>query len=110
MTDVIYKRGDTAPPLRAFLVDPEGVAKDLSGSTVVLVIRPRRGTTFVELPCTLVNAAGGVVERDWQTGDLDTEGWYYICWEVEYGSGKIETFPGEGYDRLRVISDLNPPP
>jgi hypothetical protein len=84
------KKNDTRPPVRAALkkVDdsadpPILVAMDLSGASSVKFIMRRSGSAQakVNADMTVLEAAEGTVQYDWQAGDTNTTG-DYLC-EVE---------------------------
>lgn len=76
---------------------------DLTGSTVRLVAKPRRGNPIV-LACTVTDATDGLVTHT-LTGTL-AEGSYSVELEVTAGS-EVVTFPNDGYTTLTVIADLD---
>ncbi len=64
-------------------------------------------TTVTDSAATIVSpASGGVVQYAWVAADTDTVGSYQAEFEVEYGDGRIETFPNSGYIRIEVIDDI----
>ena len=109
MTDFYIKQDDTSPSLAATLKDSDGNAVDLTGATVRfhMTERPSEGKTAkVDAAANVDTAASGEVSYDWQSGDTDTVGLYNAEWEVTYSSGKIETFPADGYTVIEVTDDL----
>jgi Rib/alpha/Esp surface antigen-like repeat protein len=53
---------------------------------------------------------GRLVRYAWDEGDTDTAGEYDTEIEVTYADGRKETWPADGYDRLRIVADLVPGP
>ena len=103
--DLILKTGDTAPTQRVQLVGRDGPA-DLTGATVVMQTDLRPDLPF---PTTIVDPAAGIVTVP--RGDLDAHPRRVRTWmvefEVTYADGTIQTFPEDGYLRVRVWSDLD---
>lgn len=105
---ILVKAGDTAPVVRATLLDALGAAVDLTGATVRFVMAtsttPR--TVKVDAAATVVNAAGGVVEYAWAALDTNTVGAYVAEFEVTYANTKVQTFPTTGYVDVTISDDL----
>lgn len=107
MAEVFYiKRNDTSPAIRANLLDGDGNAVDVTAATIRFHMSEPNGTVVIDAAGTIVNAAGGIVEYQWQAGDTDTAGYFNTEFEVTYGDGTIETFPNSTYQRVRIIEDL----
>jgi len=88
------KQNDTSPVVHATLQDGEGVAVDLTGSTVMFhMINAADGTVKIDGPTVITEPTNGIVWYHWLTGDTDTPGTFYVEFEVTYPSGSIETFP-----------------
>lgn len=71
----------------------DGVAFDLTGSTVKLKMRLATGTNLkVDTAATIVNPPGvdGKIRYDWAAIDVDTAGEYAAWWEVTLASGKTQ--------------------
>lgn len=101
------KQNDTAPSLRATLLNGSGNVIDLTGATVRFHMRELGKTTIiVNQACTVINAAGGIVQYDWVAADTDTIGSYQAEFQVTYSDGTIETFPNDSYIRVDIIDDI----
>lgn len=88
---------NTAPSL-LLTAERDGVAIDVSGSTVELIIA--KGSTIKNAGhqgCTLVAPTSGRVQYNPQTGDFDTPGTYKADLKITYGDGSIETL----FDQLK---------
>lgn len=101
------KQNDTSPSLLATLKDFSGNAINLTGASVRFHMKGLEGTVKVDAEMTIQNATLGVVRYDWQAGDTDTVGTYYIEFEVTYSDGSIETFPNNGNQSVKVVRELN---
>lgn len=95
------KRGDTAPTFRAQLLDA-ATPVDLTTSTGVrLLIQGQTAKTLTVEP-----GADGWVHYIWQANDLTVASTYKGEVEVTWASGKVQTFPANGYFVLYVFDDL----
>jgi hypothetical protein len=54
----------------------------------------------------IINAATGIVEYRWATGDTDTANTYNAEVEVDWGAGVTQTFPSKGYFTIVINEDL----
>jgi hypothetical protein len=109
MADFDIKRNDTRPFLRVALGYDDGTDANLSIASAVKFLMKdcKSGRLKVSAGvATVVDAANGVVEYQWVTGDTDTAGRFDIEWEVTWADGRIQTFPGEGYGVVNVTADL----
>lgn len=101
------KQNDTAPSLRATLLNGSGNEIDLTGATVRFHMRELgKTTTTVNQPATVINASGGIVQYDWVAADTDVIGSYQAEFQVTYSDGTIETFPNDSYIRVEIIDDI----
>lgn len=103
------KRNDTARSIQATLRDPAGALVDLTGCTVRFILRATSAADGVEKVRALavIVSPAGVVRYDWQAADVDTAGDFLAEWEVAYPSSRKETFPSNGYNRVRIMADLD---
>jgi len=101
------KQNDTSPSLQATLKDASQTAVNLTGATVMFHMKSVDGTVKVDEEMTITNAEDGVVQYDWQTGDTDTVGTYYVEFEVTYSDLSVETFPNNGNKVVTVVKELN---
>ncbi len=103
----IIKQNDTSPSLEATLSDANLVPVDITAATVMLHMKAVGGDVVLDEQMTITDADGGVVQYDWQTGDTDTVGTYYVEFEVTYADGSIETFPNNSSLPLVITRELN---
>lgn len=101
------KQNDTSPSLQATLKDASQTVVNLTGATVMFHMKSVDGTVKVDEEMTITNAEGGVVQYDWQAGDTDTVGTYYVEFEVTYSDLSVETFPNNGNKVVTVVKELN---
>lgn len=101
------KQNDTSPSLQATLKDAALNPVDLTGATVMFHMKSVDGTIKIDQQMTVTNASGGVVQYDWQSGDTDTVGTYYVEFEVTYADSSVETFPNNGNKVVSVVRELN---
>lgn len=101
------KQNDTSPSLQATLKDAALNPVDLTGATVMFHMKSVDGTVKIDQEMTVTNESGGVVQYDWQSGDTDTVGTYYVEFEVTYADSSVETFPNNGNKVVSVVRELN---
>lgn len=101
------KRNDLVPELNVALKDKEGAVVNLTGASVQFHMRAAGASTLkVDAAATLVTAASGTCKYTWVAANTDTAGDFEGEFEVTYSGGNIETFPTDGYIRIRVLPDL----
>lgn len=103
------KRGDTAPSLRATLLQGNKAVIDLTDCSVAFHMRPARGQSAggsVSGPARIVTAARGQVAYDWRDGDTDIQGLFRGEFEITFGDGSRQTIPSDGYIDIEVLGDL----
>jgi hypothetical protein len=101
------KQNDTSPSIQVTLEDSASVAIPLVGASVKLHMKSLDGVIKINEAMTIADADNGVVQYDWQTGDTDTVGIYYIEFQVTYSDSSIETFPNSGNEVVSVVRQLN---
>ena len=102
------KQNNTSPSLQAILKEGSGTVINLTGASVRINMKAVGGTGLkVNSAMTIVNATGGIIQYDWQSGDTDTVGSYALEFEVTYADGSLETFPNSKNLSVTVIKELN---
>ena len=101
------KQNDTSPSLQATLKDYALAPINLTGATVKLHMKSIDGTLKVNTNMTVVEELNGIIKYDWQVGDTDTVGTYYVEFKVTYADASIETFPNNGNKVINVVRELN---
>lgn len=98
------KQGDTKPALRVQLVDADGTNPNLTGKTVTFRMAATAHEPIIDdEPATLVTAASGIVEYQWQMGDTDTAGHF----KGEFVVNGEQTYPsGNTYIDIIIGSKL----
>lgn len=100
------KRGDTSPSL-LYALYPASV--DLTGATVRFNMKNRdTGVVKISRAAAAITTPTGTptVRYDWQSGDVDTVGFYDAEFEVTYAGGAIETFPNASFIVVNVGQDI----
>lgn len=107
MADIVLKRGDRSPSVTATLRQA-GVPIDLTGASVVFVMRSKSGQApaKVNAAATIVTPASGIVRYDWIAGDVDTAGLFYAEFKVTL-TGKVVTCPNTGHLEVTILDDLD---
>ena len=93
--------------MRATLKDTSLTAVDLTGAAVRVHMNSIEGTSKIDAAMAVTNALGGVVQYDWQVGDTDTVGTYYVEFQVTFPDASVETFPNNGNKVVSVVRELN---
>lgn len=101
------KRTDTGYPITATL-KANGVAVDLTGSTVYIALRNRQtGEIKVnESICTVTSAVNGQVSYSPLSTDVDTAGVYDVEFKQRRQDGSIIHYPSSGYEPLTIEESL----
>jgi len=85
--------GQTYPALAATLKE-DGVAKDLTASTVTFSMKNVYGATVIDsASATLIVAADGTVKYTFLAADTADPGLYYGHFEVDFGGGSTAIWP-----------------
>lgn len=101
------KKDDLVPQIQSRLVDPSGYV-DLTGATVTFRMRLMNttGARKVDAVASIVDAATGLVQYTWVSGDTDTPGYYDMEWHVVLSNDATVTFPNNGNLRLLITDTL----
>jgi len=107
VSDYTIKEGDLDPAIEATL-QRDGSPYDLStAQRVDIIIGALRDPPAVDAQATITDAANGVVEYAWQSGDTDEPGTYRTEWVVTTSSGAEATFPDDGYKTVTIQPEVN---
>lgn len=110
MSDLVIRQGDTTPAFVQTLLDASGNPLDLTGSSVVFVMRAiTAAAPTVEAAATINDPINGVVEYDWSTADTAVSGIYAAEFHVTDASGGTYTYPNNGYLEISVEQNLTTP-
>jgi hypothetical protein len=101
------KQNDTSPSLQATLKDAARNPIDLEGAVVRLHMKPVDGPLKLDKEMVIVDQNNGIVQYDWQAGDTDTSGTYYVEFQVTYADASVETFPNSGNKVITIRPELN---
>lgn len=82
-----------------------GSAVNLDGAAVLFILE-RNGTVF-SAPATIVTPASGAVSYQPSAGFPTAAGDYRQEWEVTFPDSTKLTFPGDAYNKVTIIADLN---
>lgn len=108
--DFFIKQDDRLPEFGCILSDADEQVVNLSGATIMFIMRPRGGDPDddpkVEASASVVSAPAGSVKYAWATGDTDTAGSYNAEWEVTFADGRSETFPNNSNLVVKITADL----
>lgn len=113
-TTVFYVEGDTAPSLRAQLIDDEGNGVSLvSANGVAITIAPTRWSYYYSPVAPIVENAACVIDPDQSTypgfvdwypdiDDLSPSGDYEYRFAVTWSDNTVQTFPSNETLRLTI--------
>jgi hypothetical protein len=106
------KYRDTLPVLEVVLLDPDGTAHDLTGSTAWKLHVRIEAQVFTRDMVPDADRALGILRYTWAATDwtLGTPTLQAGHWQMEYevlGPGsQRKSWPNDGYDRLSAIADI----
>jgi hypothetical protein len=105
MTTVNIKQNDT----KGIFLDTlkvDGVPVNLTGTTVYFLLR--KVSVFIRKAATIVEPAiNGDVQYQPVLADVEIPGKYEQEWEVNFGDGRILTFPNGDYNIVNILDDLD---
>lgn len=106
-----YRRvvGDTESDIEDQLVADQTNVALTDFQEVEIHIEKPDGTSLTDDTTGAVSVqdvANGVVQYQFQSGDLDQSGRYRYEWEVTFGDGGVLTFPGDDYATIWVRDEL----
>tara|TARA_R110000796_G_scaffold178802_1_gene295438 strand:+ start:817 stop:1140 length:324 start_codon:yes stop_codon:yes gene_type:complete len=101
------KQNDTSPAMLATLEDADGTAVNVTGAVIRFHMRKIGSTAVVvDEAAVIVTPLEGIVRYDWMAADTAEIGSYQAEFEVTYADASIETFPNDGYIRVKIIDDV----
>lgn len=104
------KQGDLRPsittPLGTLEDDGSITPDDLTGCTVTLNAKLGNRAVIAEASVTITNAALGLVQYDFVSGDTDTVGDMRAEFKVVNASGKPERYPNNGDFIIKVYPQV----
>ena len=117
---VVMKRGDLRPYLFAVLEKPTVPVPDpanpahwapldeIALATVINFVMRRKGENEVvqKAPCTILVAAEGTIEYQWQPGDTDDAGEFEYEFEITWPNAEPQTIPRDSYFDLTIVPDI----
>lgn len=102
MSGLVWMVGDRQPSITE-VIQIDGVAVDLTGSSVAFKMRAVGSTTLkVNGAATIISAPAGTVRYDWAAADVDGVGGpLFVCWWDVTTGGKIQSV-GEAVIEFRA--------
>jgi hypothetical protein len=103
------KQNDTASFLTRDLKDAFGAPVNVTGATVKFSMRVKpAGSIKVDAQLAVIVTAGtGRVRYEWLAANTDTADEYEGEFQVEYGNGRIQTFPNDGHIPIVITDDIS---
>jgi len=105
MADFTIGEGDRLPEITGTL-RVDGVAINLTSSTVKFIMMDSAGALKVNASATIVSASAGTVSYAWTAADTDTAGLYTAEWEITFTDTRKETVPNGSKLIVEVVPDL----
>lgn len=107
MESVTFKQNDLGDTLKATLKDDNGDINVSNASDVRLIANDRDGKNVLNESVTVTNGSAGEVEYSWSSGDfIEDAGIYRIEFEIEDGTGEVETVPNDGFVTVEIEEEL----
>lgn len=96
---ITLKQGDTGIGIKATLTSSFGRV-DLAGANVLFLFGDQ------QIQCNVVNKFQRDVTVTFLSSHTAKIGDYKAEFEVSYPNGRVETFPNDGYIKVRILKDL----
>jgi hypothetical protein len=100
------KQFDTSPVIQARLRTSANTVVTLTGATVKFIMKSESNKVLVSSPADIVDQYQGIVKYEWQPNDVSQSGMCLAEFEVTYEDDSVETFPNNGYIKIKVLPDL----
>ena len=101
------KQNDTYGYITEQLLDENLVGVNLAGASVAFHMKRSTDAAYkVKAAATVLDSANGIVRYAWTGTDLNTVGNFNFEWQVTFVSGKVLTFPNDGYNLIHVLKEL----
>jgi len=98
------KQGSLWPKLQATInIQRSG---NLTGCSVAFRMRDQAAATWVAKSCTIVSEELGTVEYQWQSGDTDVPGTYWIEFWVTVPNVGTMVVPDDGNCNLSIMEHI----
>ncbi len=109
--DLIIKKNDLQPYYYAQVKNSDDTVINLTGATIVCTMKDiQTGTLKVNrssIGINITDAVNGKFEYQWQTGNTDTAGKYYIEFEINPASGGKFTVPTDNSAVILIKESLD---
>lgn len=107
MIDFYIKQGDLLPVLRAQLTDLNGTSVNISGAAIDFNYKLKSPTgVFVQRAAVIEDAANGIVQYPWVSGDTSSLGLYIGEFVVTFSDSKQTSFPQGNQIVFEVVEDI----
>jgi hypothetical protein len=108
MTDFYIKKGDVLPVIRLEIKDTNGIPVNLTGASVAFHYRLMVKNSTVNVRTTdIVDAANGIVQYSWITGDSSLAGVFKAEFIVTFeATGGQMSFPQDSFLIFEVEEDV----
>lgn len=101
------KQGDHLKPIRFYLfeiADNKKIPTNLTGAASVKLLywRNNRAQQVTRSPI-VENPSDGILLYEWTKADTSTPGKYFAEIKVTFSSGRIQTYPEQGYLEFTIV-------
>ena len=100
------KQNDTSPAIQAALKTPNKQPVNLIGASIIFNMKDETGRVLVSNTALVVDDEAGIVRYDWTTGDTAFDGLCFGEFQVTYEDESIETFPNDGYIKIKITPEI----
>jgi hypothetical protein len=108
--DFTIKQGSTSPVFNTAILDSYGNRLDLTGATVMFVMRLLSGLNpTTNAAATILDAPAGMVSYPFTTSDTSGPGLYMAEFVVTLPGGAVYTYPNDGYLEISIEVNMSAP-
>jgi hypothetical protein len=100
------KRNDTKDTISYTMTYADGTPVNLTGATVRFVMGKGK-TLIANSAATIISASAGKVEYTLKESDTLVAGNYNAEFEVTFSTGKVKTFPSDGYISIKIQPNVD---
>ena len=102
------KKDDTRPHLDVILTDDQLRPLDVSNSAVTFTMRDASSgdVTVDAARCLFLNPSEGAVRHRWTAAQTSMSGLYEGEFRVEDDSGRVQTFPSDGFISIIIVDSI----
>jgi len=101
------KKSDTSPEIAIQVTkESDATSLDLTGASATFSMKRGNTTKVDNATASVSDPTNGVVKYLWIAADTDTTGTYRAEFTVTFPSGKIATFPSNGFIEVEILDSI----